>query len=204
MTQPFRLRRLAALVAAIVLCASTLMRSEERGSKRDSDALKQKADAIAAFGTSASKQPRRTVVTEKELNAYLVFEAQTGLPPGVIDPSLSLIGNGRIAARATVDLDAVRKGKNATSALDPMSYLGGKLPVTATGILNAGNGLARLNLESATVGGVPVPKILLQEIVSYYSRTPGKPGGVGLDEAFALPSRIREIQVQLGQAIIIQ
>ena len=85
-----------------------------------------------------------------------------------------------------------------------MSYLGGKLPVTATGVLQTGNGVARLNLESATVGGVPVPKILLQEIISYYSRTPARPGGVGLDEAFALPSRIREIQVQPGQVIIIQ
>jgi hypothetical protein len=51
---------------------------------------------------------------------------------------------------------------------------------------------------------VPVPKLLLQEIVSYYSRTRDKPAGIGLDDPFALPARIREIQVERGQAIIVQ
>jgi len=49
-----------------------------------------------------------------------------------------------------------------------------------------------------------VPKVILQEIVSYSSRTPQKPAGIGLDDAFELPARIREIQVLRGQAIIVQ
>jgi hypothetical protein len=76
--------------------------------------------------------------------------------------------------------------------------------VTATGVLKTSNGIGRFQLESAAVGGIPVPKILLQEIVSYYSRTPDKPSGIGLDDPFALPARIREIQVERGQAIIVQ
>jgi hypothetical protein len=40
--------------------------------------------------------------------------------------------------------------------------------------------------------------------VSYYSRTPEKPAGIGLDDPFALPARIREIHVERGQAIIVQ
>jgi hypothetical protein len=51
---------------------------------------------------------------------------------------------------------------------------------------------------------VPVPKILLQEIIGYYSRTPEKPAGISLDDPFPLPARIREIQVERGQAIIVQ
>ena len=31
-----------------------------------------------------------------------------------------------------------------------------------------------------------------------------KPSGIGLDDPFALPARIREIQVERGQAIIVQ
>ena len=103
-----------------------------------------------------------------------------------------------------MDLDAVRKEKNPTSLFDPASYLSGRLPVTATGALRTSNGMARFELQSATVGGVPVPKIILQEIISYYSRTPDSPSGVMLDDPFQLPSRIREIQVQRGQAIIVQ
>jgi hypothetical protein len=49
-----------------------------------------------------------------------------------------------------------------------------------------------------------MPKAVLQEILSYYSRSPERPGGLSLDEPFALPSNIREIQVDRGQAIVIQ
>jgi hypothetical protein len=85
-----------------------------------------------------------------------------------------------------------------------MSYLTGRLPVTATGTLKTANGTGQFVLETAAVAGVPVPKLVLQEIVTYYSRSAANPAGIGLDDAFALPSRIREIQVQRGQAIIVQ
>jgi hypothetical protein len=98
----------------------------------------------------------------------------------------------------------VRKQKNPTSLLDPMNYLMGRLPVTATGVLTTSNGVGHFELESASVSSIPIPKILLQEIVSYYSRTGDKPNGIGLDDPFPLPARIREIQVQRGQAIIVQ
>ena len=66
------------------------------------------------------------------------------------------------------------------------------------------NGVGRFELQSATVGALPVPKLLLQEIVGYYSKSPSNPGGISLDDQFVLPARIREIQVERGQAIIVQ
>ena len=54
------------------------------------------------------------------------------------------------------------------------------------------------------VSGVPIPKLLLQEIVSYYSKTRENPAGINLDDPFALPAGIREIQVERGQAIVVQ
>ena len=80
----------------------------------------------------------------------------------------------------------------------------GRVPITATGVLSTSNGLGRFQLESATVGGVPVPKMMLQEIVSYYSRTPQNPAGINIDDPFPLPARIREIQVERGQAVVVQ
>ena len=138
------------------------------------------------------------------MNAYLAFEARQQLPVGVVDPSVTILGTGRVSGRAMVDLDAVRKQKNPTSLFDPMSYLTGRVPLTATGVLTTSNGVGQFELESAAVGGVPIPKMLLQEIVSYYSRTPEKPAGISLDDPFALPARIREIQVERGQAIVVQ
>jgi hypothetical protein len=190
--------------AVAALAASITVSADVRGSKRDAEVLKLKIVAITAFGERPSGQPRRTIMSESEVNAYLVYEAGPDLPSGIVDPTLTILGSGQLAARAVVDLDAVRKQKNPTSLLDPTYYLTGRLPVTATGVLRTSKGVGRFQLESATVGGVRIPKAVLQEIVGYYSRTPDKPDGISLDDPFALPSNIREIQVEPGQAIIIQ
>ena len=191
-------------LAVITVSLITAPHAELRASRRDAEMLKQKVATINAHAERQSREPRRTTVTENEVNAYLVFDAKEQLPAGVVDPSVSILGTGRLSGRAVVDLDAVRRAKASPSLLDPMNYLTGRLPVTASGTLTTSNGLGRFQLESAAVGGIPVPKILLQEIVSFYSRTPDKPSGIGLDDPFALPSRIREIQVERGQAIIVQ
>jgi hypothetical protein len=71
-------------------------------------------------------------------------------------------------------------------------------------MLTTKDGVGRFQLESASVSGIPIPKILLQEIVGYYTRTAETPAGINIDDPFALPVRIREIQVERGQAIIVQ
>jgi len=195
-------RGLAAACAIVCLGASA--DADVRASQRDATSLKQKIAAITAAGEKPSAQPRRTTVTEGEVNSYIAYEARDQVPTGVVDPYITILGDGHVAGRATVDLDAVRKQKNPTSLLDPMNYLMGRLQVTAAGVLRTTNGVGRFELQSTSVGGVPVPKLILQEIVSYYSRTAQNPAGINIDDPFALPARIREIQVDRGQAIIVQ
>jgi hypothetical protein len=176
-----------------------------RQARRDADAMKQKVAAIESFAQRRGPaEPRRTMVTESEVNAYLSLDAREQLPVGVVEPTVTILGTGRVSGRAMVDLDAVRKQRPPSGLLDPMTYLSGRLPITATGVLTTSNGVGRFDLESASVGSVPIPKMLLQEIVSYYSRTPEKPAGIALDDPFALPARIREIHVQRGQALVVQ
>ena len=199
----------AAATSSVLVCVLALaplagLRADVRATKRDAAALKQKVAAINAQADKPSKVARRTVVTESEVNSYLVYDAREQIPVGIVEPSIAVLGPGRLSARAIVDLDAVRRQKAPTSLLDPMNYLMGRLAVTAVGTLKTANGIGHFELESSSVGSVPIPKILLQEIVGYYSRTPEKPAGIGLDDPFALPARIREIQVERGQAIIVQ
>jgi len=172
--------------------------------RRDADVLKQKVATINQRAAKPVGQPQRTMLTESEVNAYLALDSHSDLPVGVVDPSVAILGPGRLWGRAVVDLDAVRQEKKPTSLLDPRRFLTGRLPVIATGTLRTANGIGRFELESATVGGVPLPKLLLQEIVSYYSRTSNSPGGFSLDDPFQLPARIREIQVEPGRAIVVQ
>jgi len=191
------------VLAALGVALATVV-SAGAASKRESELLKQKVALINAHAEKPTKQGRRTIVTEGEVNSYLQFDAGEQIPKGVVEPSVSILGDGKLSGRAVVDLDAVRKAKNATSFFDPMSYLTGRLPVTAGGTLKTSNGTGQFILDTAAVAGVPIPKLVLQEIVSYYSRSDSKPSGIGLDDPFALPSRIREIHVERGQAIIIQ
>ena len=202
-----RTQRVAALLTACAVAtlgAAAAPGVDARTQRREADLLRQKVDVINKHAERPTKQGRRTTVTESEVNAYLAIDARPQLPTGVVDPSVTIVGTGRVSGRAVVDLDAVRTAKNPTSLLDPVNYLSGKVPVTATGVLTTKNGVGRFVLESAAIGRIPVPKLILQEIVSYYSRTAAKPSGIGLDDPFELPAKIREIQVLRGQAIIVQ
>lgn len=146
---------------------------------------------------------KRTEFSGDELNAYLQITAKPLFPAGVAEPEVTLVGNGRVSARAIVDLDALRK-KGSGGWLDPTSYLSGKLPVTATGTLKTGDGEGQFNLESAEVSGIPVPKSLLQEIVTYYTKTAETPDGVSLDQKFPLSHDIDRIDIEPGKAIVQQ
>jgi hypothetical protein len=197
---------LRALLVALLACAPAVLAAGQtaRPAPKDAAALKQKVAAILAAGQNPDPKRRLTTVTENEVNAYLMFDAKGEIPSGVVDPQVTIAGSGRLSGRAVVDLDAVRKQQNPTSLFDPASFLSGRLPVTAVGVLKTADGVGHFLFESATVSGIPVPKFLLQQIVSYYSRTPENPAGISLDDPFALPAGIREIRVQQGQAIIVQ
>jgi hypothetical protein len=177
---------------------------------QQADAFAKKVAVISQQGT-LSKQgvartavARRTPVSESELNSWFAYRASPLLPAGMTEPQVTIIGEGKVSGAATVDLDAVARTKRTGSLLDPWSLLGGRLPVSVSGVLSTQNGQGRFDLQSAAVSGVPIPKSILQELVSYYSRTPDDPGGIDLDEPFALPAGIRQIEVGQGQAVVVQ
>jgi hypothetical protein len=175
-----------------------------RPSRDDARRLQQKVSLIVYHGNRSDAGPLRTTITERELNAYLALDARADLPAGVMSPSLVIHGDRRVAGTAVVDLDAVRAQHKSTGMLDPMNFLTGRLPVAASGLLDAANGMARVQLESASVAGVPVPLAVLREVVAYYTRSPEYPRGVDIDEPFPLPARIKAIDVRRGEAVVVQ
>jgi len=190
----------------IVIFAASMVATAALGAAaptpQKADAFERKLTSVLARG-EADPSGYRTDFADDEVNAYLQIRLASKFPTGVAEPSVALVGAGRVSARAIVDLDNIRK-KSSGGWFDPAAYLSGRLPVTATGVLTTNKGNGRFQFESAEVSGIPVPKALLQELVTYYTKSPDLPNGVNLDQPFELPSRIQQIDVQPGRATVVQ
>lgn len=193
------------LVAATAFSVLALLVTAEAvtTSRPQADAFAKKIAIIKQHADRSATATRRTTVTEGELNSWFVYRSQPLLPVGVKDPQVTVIGNGKLLGVVTVDLDEVGKSK-ANDGSGAWKLLGGKLPISLTVVLRTKDGRGWFDLQSASLSGVPLPKFLLQEIVSHYTRTEDHPQGIRLDDPFALPSGIKQIDVGQGQAVILQ
>jgi hypothetical protein len=189
-------------------CLVAGVSAQDQAARSAAASMQRKLIAIAAEGerppTARRSTPlRRTSFTDHEVNAFFKMFGPTFMPAGVNDPQVAIDEGGRVRARAIVDLDTALKPKE-RSWLDPLAWLSGKVEVTAMGTLRADAGKGLFALEQATLGGVSVPKSVLQELVSYYSRTPEQPKGLDLDQPFDLPSKIQSVETRRGLATVVQ
>lgn len=159
--------------------------------------------AAAEAPRAATAPPLHTQISEREINAYLALEGPELLPAGIAMPRAQLGDAGRVRARAVVDLDAVRSARE-RSPFDPLAYLAGAVEVVATGRFEANGGEGVIRYESATVGGVAVPKTVAQELLKFYTSTPERPQGFAFDEPFALPGGVRAVSVERGAVTVVQ
>jgi hypothetical protein len=199
---PLRRRALAALLAA--LAATAAGAGQPAPTADDSARLLAKVAGITRNADLPTPSPLVTHITEREVNAYFAFDGRRHLPTGLTDPRITVQQDLSLLGTATLDLDAVRQQRQSKGWLDPLTYLSGKMPVLVSGRLDSENGQAHFALDTAKIGGVPVPKMVVQELLTYYSRTPANPRGLNLDDPYPLPARIRQIDVRPGEAVVRQ
>ena len=194
---------LAVMVSAL---AVRVLTAQQDAMARDAQSMEQKLSALLENGQLPVDKAKhlRTTFTENEINAFRVVSKDVELPVGVRDPRLTIDGGNHVSGRAVVDLDKVRVSQK-RSLLDPMNFLlRGTMEVKAQGIVQAANGMGTFQLESASAGGVPIPKSVLQELVYYYTKTADHPNGFNLDKPFELGWNIRAVEFARGAATIIQ
>jgi hypothetical protein len=191
----------SALLTGLFVCGLV---AAEPVSRRDAARLQAKLDRITNGTRGLGKTSATTPITETEVNSYLQYELGDRIPPGVTDPWVSILESGRLAGKATVDLARVGQSRKSSGMLDPFNFLTGSLPLVVNGVLKTQNGIANFAVESASISSVPVPVWMLQEIVSYYSKSESAPNGVAIDKPFALPNGIREIRTARGEATVVQ
>jgi hypothetical protein len=196
--------RFSSLTIVLVIAAAAVLAAQKDLTRAEGDRMAQKLAAIEARGKltlPANRTPLSTSFTDREVNAYFRFTGKDTLPEGVLNPQVTIQTGSRIDAQAVVDLDTV--GKSSQSWVAGV-MLHGSVEVRVSGTLTVSSGKGTLSNLSATIGGVPVPVSILQEVVSQYSKTPEMPNGFQLDKPFDMPANIRDVRLQQGAATIIQ
>ena len=163
------------------------------------DVFSKKIVLVQKQADEKAAKTRSTAFTQAETNSYLKFQAGDLLPTGLMQPELTMIGQGKVSGKAVVDLDVVRQKQSSGGWFDPTSYLTGKLPVTASGRIVTWDGKGKFELESAEVSGVPIPKTFLAQMVNFFTRTADNPRGSSIDDIFELPANIQRIDVDASR-----
>jgi len=199
-------RDLVGVVCATVVALSFATQAAHQAgsspSALDGERLLDKLIEISA-NASARTAARPVIIYQREINAYLRFQAASEFPEGVTDPDVALRNGGAVSLGATVDLSAIRDAR-ARGPLDPLRYFGGRLPVSADGLVRTLNGIGRVDIESVSIGGVPMPSSVLSELVRYYSRSDQHPDGIDVSEPFELPYGVTELRIEDDQVVVVQ
>ena len=192
------------IVAVVTLLAALSVAAALDLSKEQGDRLERKIEEIVKNASAEPVKPKKTPVSELELNSYLNFNLKEKIPRGLTEPQVSLLGNGSLGGRVFVDLDEFKRHRGYGGIMDPLNYISGRVPLTARGVLRTKEGRGEFQLISAEIHRIPIPKPLLQELVTFFSRTQENPRGINIDEPFDLPAKIREIIVNQGEAVVVQ
>ena len=173
-------------------------------SREQANSLARKIDAVNDNAAAKLPGPKRTPITEPEVNSYLAFNLKEKIPRGLTQPQIRMVGNGQLVGQVFVDMDDVRRGRSSGGIVDPFNYISGQVPLTVRGVLTTWNGKGQFQLTRAEMNGVPLPKTIVQELVSFFFRTADNPKGLNLDEPFNLPAKIREITVNPAESVVVQ
>jgi hypothetical protein len=160
------------ILIAAVSSGAAVQLSREQGAK-----LALKIDGLNKNAAIEPVRSRTTPMSELEVNSYLAFNINDKIPRGLANPDIRMVGDGQLAGRVFVEIDEFKRHRSAGGFLDPLSYISGQVPLTARGVLHTRGGRGQFQLASAEIHGVPVPKPIVQELVSFFSRTPEKPHG---------------------------
>ena len=97
--------------AVLFTCAALVPLQAATVSRQNADVFAKKLAQIQQQGLEGRSGDRRdamrTAVTEDELNSWFTYRAQPVLPSGVSQPQITIVGQGKLAGQATVDLEAI-------------------------------------------------------------------------------------------------
>ncbi|HVZ18849.1 MAG TPA: hypothetical protein VG897_17160 [Terriglobales bacterium] len=157
-----------------------------------------KFDRIKQNAGRSSPDQTPTTLTENEINAWLA-SGRVQLPKGV--KKLQFRGTpGIINATAIVDFDEITAGRGSFNPL--LALFSGTHRVEATARAQGSGGEGHVNVESASLDGVEIPRRALEFFIDRYIKP--KHPEIGLDTMFKLPYKIDSASVESHQLVLLQ
>ena len=95
------MRHVPAFVRAATTCGligvalAASVAANAKWSRADADAFHSKMVQIATHGLAEKRPARKTTLLERELNAYISVHGKSELPAGVLDPTVTILPDGR-------------------------------------------------------------------------------------------------------------
>lgn len=169
-----------------------------------SERLKEKVDQVIANGELDPVPANTTRFTEAELNSILTSQIAGWIPNGISEPQVRLLGNERFSLRVLVDIDEFKRRRKRQQSAGPLNFLSGKLPALVRGDLITNDGKGRFKLQSTEVNGIPLPRALALELLSTHTKTRRNPAGFDIEKPFDLPAKIRQLQINPAELVVIQ
>ena len=132
-------------IGSVVLLAAIACGSSSAAaivSREAGDRLQFKLEAMTQGGASHPPSRRMTTITEGELNSYLAFNAKEKIPRGLSQPDIRMLDRGQLTGSVFVDIDEYKRVNPPKGFTDPLTYVFGRVPVTARGTLRSYAGRA--------------------------------------------------------------
>ncbi len=163
----------------------------------ESDSLGRKLETIER--RPATAKPETIPVTQIELNSYLNLGLGPRMPPGLADVDIQIFRDW-VASKGILDLDQLKGKLPPTGALNPITYLRGRVPLQIRFRFPNGDGFGNLEFEEIRLGGYSVPVSLLQQMVQSATKTAANPQGFDILAPFRLPYQVRRVRLEPQKA----
>jgi hypothetical protein len=190
---------LALVLACIVLpAAAQQSAAAPRAASRSlADSMQRKLDYMEANGRKAHPDPKPTVISEAEANAY-VAAGRVKLPAGV--QAVTFSGTpGVITGNARVDFDQLTASQRSSNPL--LGAFTGVHDVVVASHASGAAGTGHVVVDTVSLDGVEIPRFVLDMFVKHYlQRYPG----VGMDSTFRMPSRVSTATVGNHSLTLVQ
>lgn len=166
--------------------------------KAAADSMQRKIDFIEANGKASRIDPRPTVFTQNEINAYFA-ERRVKMPDGVKSVRFDL-SPGVVTAYTHVDFDEITASSRSRHPL--LAIFSGTHDVQVVAEAEGSGGMTRVRVRSVSLDGVSIPHMALEMFIERWVNP--KYPSIKMDGEYKLPARLDTVRIEARQGIVTQ